>query len=96
MTNKQLFSIATVAKLTRFPYGEKKFFEWLRDHNYLLKNNEPAQFQIDRGWFVLTESKIYDQVPPRLVPTPKITIKGLAGLQRVIEKEFPICPCEET
>ena len=96
MHSQQLFSIATAAKLAGFPGGQRKFFDWLRTNNYLLRNNEPAQYQIDRGWFILTESKIYDQIPPRVVPTPKITIRGLAGLQRVIEQQFPICPpCEE-
>lgn len=88
MHNQQLFRVSTAAKLAGFPGGEKKFFEWLRTNHYLLTNNEPAQRQIDRGWFVLIETRIGDLI----VPTPKITIKGLAGLQKVIQEQFPVCP----
>ena len=94
MIKQQLFSIGTVAKMTDFPGGQKRMFIWLRDNGYLQRNNEPYQRFIDNGWMVLLESKIYHEDPPRIVPVPKVTIKGLAGLKRVIDEQFPVCaPC---
>lgn len=93
MKKQQLFSIAEVAKMTDFPRGEILFFEWLRANGFLLRNkNEPAQRYIDNGWMVLAESTIYSQDPPLIVPTPRITILGLAGLQKIIREQFPECP----
>lgn len=90
------FSIAEVAKLTRFPEGEHKLFEWLRKYGYLLKNNEPSQFQISRGWFVYTFKDIQLGNQQRGVPVSRVTIKGLAGLERVFERCFPFCkPCNQ-
>ena len=90
------FSIADVAKMTRFPGGEIKLFEWLRKHGYLLKNNQPSDFQIARGWFVYTNKDIQMGLHRRGVYVARVTIKGLAGLERVINKCFPICkPCDE-
>lgn len=90
------FSIAEVAKMTRFPEGELKLFEWLRKYGYLLKNNEPSQSQISRGWFVYTFKDIQLGNQQRGVPVSRVTIKGLAGLERVFEKYFPVCkPCNQ-
>lgn len=90
------FSIAEVAKMTRFPDGEIKLFEWLRKNKYLLKNNQPSDFQIARGWFVYTHKDIQKGTRRVGVPVARVTIKGLAGLERVINKCFPICkPCNE-
>ena len=93
---QQLFSIAEVAKMTDFEGGEILFFKWLRTNGYLLKNNQPSQYQINLGWMVLAESTIHSQVPPLIVLTPRITIQGLAGLKRAIDEQFPTCPpCED-
>ncbi|WP_026764449.1 phage antirepressor KilAC domain-containing protein [Sediminibacterium salmoneum] len=90
------FSIAEVAKMTRFPEGEHKLFEWLRKYGYLLKNNEPSQYQISRGWFVYTFKDIHLGNQQRGVPVSRVTIKGLAGLERVFERYFPVCkPCNQ-
>ena len=93
---QQLFSIAEVSKMTDFPSGEILFFKWLRANGFLLQNNQPSQSQINRGWMVLTESKIYNQDTPLILPTPRITIRGLAGLQKIIQEQIPECPpCED-
>ena len=90
------FSIVEVAKMTNFPGGEHQFFTWLRKYGYLLENNHPSQVQINRGWFVLV-SKVHNGVEiRRTIPVARVTLKGLAGLERVIKKAFPICPpCEK-
>lgn len=90
------FSIAEVAKMTRFPGGEHKLFEWLRRYGYLLKNNQPSQFQIDRKWMVYSDKHIRIGGYERGVPVSRVTIKGLAGLERVFNRYFPICkPCSD-
>jgi phage antirepressor YoqD-like protein len=86
------FSIAEVAKMTRFPDGEYKFFEWLRKHRFLLKNNQPSDFQIKLGWFVLESKKVGLGTHLREVPVSRVTSKGLAGLEKVINRCFPLCP----
>jgi phage antirepressor YoqD-like protein len=90
------FSIAEVAKMTNFPGGEHKFFAWLRKYGYLLENNQPSQVQMKRKWFVLESKVHYGIMVRRTIPVARVTIKGLAGLERVIKKAFPICPpCEK-
>jgi phage antirepressor YoqD-like protein len=90
------FSIAEVAKMTRFPGGEHKLFKWLRKYGYLLQSNHPSQYQIDRGWMVYSDKHIHMGSYQRGVPVTRVTIKGLAGLERVFERYFPICkPCKE-
>ena len=86
------FSIAEVAKMTNFPGGEHKFFAWLRKYGYLLENNQPSQVQINRGWFVLVSKVLNGIELRRTTPVARVSLKGLAGLERVIKKAFPICP----
>lgn len=86
------FSIAEVAKMTNFPGGEHKFFAWLRKYGYLLENNQPSQVQINRGWFVLVSKVQIGIETKRTFPVTRVTLTGLAGLERLIKKVFPICP----
>ncbi len=86
------FSVAEVAKMTRFPGGEHKFFEWLRNHRFLLKNNQPSDFQINRGWFVLQSKKVSLSSHLREIPVSRVTSRGLAGLEKAINRCFPLCP----
>lgn len=91
-----LFSIQETAKLTKFPGGEIKFFAWLRDKGYLLKDNQPAQKYRDVGWFELETATIRSMTPKMIVPVTKVTIKGLAALERIVRNEFPPCvPCKK-
>lgn len=90
------FSINEVAKITRFPGGGYKLFEWLRKQGYLLLNNQPSQFQIDRNWFTLVYNSSIKNPAQSAIPVTRVTTIGLAGLEKVINKQFPICkPCEE-
>jgi phage antirepressor YoqD-like protein len=89
------FSVSQTAKLTRFPGGEIKFFEWLRDNGYLISDNTPTQKYIDDEWFVTTKTTLYRLNPPLVVIVPRVTIKGLAALERRVRKQFPFCkPCK--
>lgn len=85
------FSINQTAKFVKFK-GRKLFFQWLKDKGYLLSNNDAAQKYIDMGWLVLTTKTIYKANPPIVVPVSRVTIKGLAALQKAVLKDFPPCP----
>jgi phage antirepressor YoqD-like protein len=87
-----LFSIQETAKLTKFPGGEIKFFRWLRDKGYLLKDNQPYQKYRDKEWFELETATIHKSNPKLVVLVTLVTIKGLAGLEKVVHKEFPCDP----
>jgi phage antirepressor YoqD-like protein len=88
------FSIEEVAKMSHFPGGEKKLFVWLRKYGYLLLNNYPSQPQIDREWFVLAKKNCDAEHKHIGILTPRVTSKGLAGLERIFKRAFPVCkPC---
>lgn len=53
ISNPQTLSIAEVAKLVDFPGGEIKFFIWLRENGYLLKDNTPAEKYRKCKWLKL-------------------------------------------
>ena len=82
------FSVRQVGKMIHHPIGEKKFFKWLREKGFLLANNEPAQKYIDIGLFVLIHRKLNVMNPPKIVLIPRVTIKGLAHLQKAVDKDF--------
>lgn len=89
-----LFSIQETAKLTKFPGGEIKFFKWLRDKGYLLKNNQPNQRYMDTGWFEMEKATIHKTNPKLIVLVTLVTIKGLAALEKIVQNDFPPCvPC---
>ena len=83
--------------MSNFPGGQKKLFEWLRNHKYLSKNNHPYQAQIDRGWFILAKKNGDAENQHIGIPTARVTSKGLAGLERIFMRVFPVCkPCSQT
>ena len=91
MSNRnKTFSVSQAAKLIRFSGGEKKFFIWLRQQAYLYHDNEPFQIYIDRGWFevVLTKKYLFNPHFPKMVT--RVTIKGLAGLEKAVKKYYII------
>jgi len=94
ISKEQTLSIAEVAKLVDFPGGEYKFFEWLRKNGYLLKNNTPAQTYRNCGWLKLEDANKQIGKKQTVLPVTRVTVKGLAGLDRAVKKAFPVCkPC---
>jgi phage antirepressor YoqD-like protein len=90
------FSVAQTAKVTRFPGGEIQFFAWLRLNGYLISDNTPAQKYLNVGWFEVKTTTLHRLNPPEVVLVTRVTIKGLAALERIVKAEFPICkPCKE-
>lgn len=87
----QTFSVSTVCKLVDFPGGEYKFFGWLRENGFLLQNNEPVQYYRDHGWLKLMDSNKSIPNSKTVIQVTRFTIKGLAGIDRVVKRHFPIC-----
>jgi phage antirepressor YoqD-like protein len=88
------YSVAQTGKATKFPGGEIQFFAWLRLKGYLISDNTPAQKYINAGWFEVKTTTLQQINPPQVVLVTRVTIKGLASLERIVRKEFPICePC---
>lgn len=77
-------SVGETAKLLRqngIDTGEKRFFKWLREHGYLIKNgcdrNLPTQKSMEMGLFEIKESTItLPDGRTRITGTPKVTGKG--------------------
>ena len=63
-----------------FNIGEKRIFSLLRDKKVLMKNNEPYQVYIDRGYFVVDEYSYETPYGIRLGHTTKITPAGQVWL----------------
>lgn len=89
------YSVAQTGKAAKFPGGEIQFFAWLRLKGYLISDNTPAQKYINAGWFEVTKTTLHRLSPPEVVLVTRVTIKGLAALERIVRAEFPICkPCK--
>lgn len=90
------FSLRQTAKLIGFPGGRNKFIKWLRENGYLLENNEPVQRYVDNGWLTYRLRPILTGRTSFEVTVTKATAKGLAGLERHVQRDFPICkPCPD-
>lgn len=92
----QTFSIEEAAKLTHFPGGEHKFYKWLRVKKFILANNFPSQRMIDLEYFKVFNN--LDNLTDHSYITygPRVKIKGLAYLSKLVAREFPPChPCAE-
>jgi len=95
--NINSFSVSETAKIIKFPGGEKKFFSWLRDNGYLMKNNEPYQRYINYGWFELVTKTIHTTNPKMVVPVTLVKLKGDSKLEKIIMEKFPPCiPCNQS
>ena len=93
---KNNFSIQQTAKIIGFPRGEKKFFQWLRDNKYLMRDNYPYQKYLDSGMFVMGQKKLKKLQPKIIVPVTRVTHLGVHSLERRVLKEFPPCvPCKQ-
>lgn len=95
-SKEQTLSIAEVCKLVDFPGGEYKFFNWLKENGYLLKDKTPAQKYRAIGWLKLVDSNKRLGKVQTIIPVCRVTVKGLAGLDKAVKKHFPLCkPCNE-
>lgn len=68
--------------------GEKRLYAWLREHGYLMKNNQPTQRYMERGLFEVTEG-VYQKPDgcPFVSLTTRITGKGQQYFINLFVKE---------
>lgn len=68
--------------------GEKRLYAWLREHGYLMKNNQPMQRYMERGLFEVTEG-VYQKPDgcPFVSLTTRITGKGQQYFINLFVKE---------
>lgn len=90
-TRDPLFSMKKVIPMIRYPYGRTTLFKWLRDKKILQSDNTPYRQYIDCGYFDY-QTRIVNKESGKSVIQPLVTLKGLAYLQKLVSKEFPICP----
>lgn len=95
--NQHTFSVSETAKHCRFPGGEKKFFQYLRDHAFLMnEKNEPYQKWLDMGLFIYTAVTLHKTKNKKVIMVPRVTIKGLEYLEKMVWNEFYKCkPCAD-
>ena len=69
----------TVAKLLDcYNLGRNRLFQFLRSLKILMKNNEPYQSYVDRGWFKIIVTEKGNQVVPQTVVYQK-------GIEKICE-----------
>lgn len=73
--------LAKLIKQNGHDIGQRRLFEWLREHDYLMKlgasRNMPTQKAMDRGLFEVKESTISNpDGTVRITKTTKVTGKG--------------------
>lgn len=87
MSHPEGFPVQTAVKMMNIGIGRNKFFQWLRDHNYVMSHpnphNEPNQKYIDRGWFI----PILTSPHGKLKPSTLITTKGMVKLKEAYLKD---------
>lgn len=83
--SKSSILVGEMAKILRqngVEIGEKRFFQWLRDHGYIISrhgtdHNMPTQYSMERGLFEVKETSIaHSSGTVTVSKTPKITGKG--------------------
>lgn len=83
-TSRTSILIGDLAKLicqNGVKIGQKRLFEWLRNHNYLIKSgssrNMPQQRYVEQGLFEIKESSVQNpDGSVRITKTTKVTGKG--------------------
>jgi anti-repressor protein len=79
-TSNTSILIGDLAKLLRqngVEIGQNRLFQWLRDNHYLMRDNMPTQYGMERGWFEVKERTVNNpDGSVRIAKTPKVTGKG--------------------
>ena len=79
-SSKQSILIGELAKLIKqngIDVGQNRLFKWLREHKYLMRNNEPTQKAMELKLFDVTERTINNpDGSVRITRTTKVTGKG--------------------
>ena len=80
--------VKTISREHNVVIGRTRAFKWLRDNGYLMKNNEPYQVYVDKGWFEVKVKNAQMGDVTRIVSTTFITPEGQIRLTPKIVKDF--------
>lgn len=82
--------MTAVAKALNYKgYGRNKIFDFLRNNNIVMQNNEPYQAYVDRGYFKIIEQKV--DLPYGDVMINRKTVvsqKGLDFIRKALDEYF--------
>ena len=79
-----------------FPGGTVRLFRWLRAKKILQVDNTPYRRFIENKMFTYKSIQVPGKTSTQNVVQPMVTLKGLAYLQKLANKDFPACPpCDE-
>ena len=69
--------LAKLIKQNGVEIGQNRLFKWLRENGFLMRDNMPTQYAMERGLFVVTERTINSpDGSVRITRTTKVTGKG--------------------
>ena len=69
--------LAKLIKQNGVEIGQTRLFKWLRENGFLMRDNMPTQYAMERGLFVVTERTINNpDGSVRITRTTKVTGKG--------------------
>ena len=88
----QSFTMKQALPMLPFPGGTIRLFKWMRSKKILQSDNTPYRRFIENGMFTYRSVQVPGKTAPKNVTQPMVTLKGLAYLQKLVSKEFPICP----
>lgn len=71
--------LAKLIKQNGVEIGQNRLFKWMRENGFLMRDNMPTQYAMERGLFVVTERTINNpDGSVRITRTTKVTGKGQA------------------
>lgn len=69
--------LAKLIKQNGVAIGQNRLFKWMRENGFLMRDNIPTQYAMERGLFVVTERTINNpDGSVRITRTTKVTGKG--------------------
>jgi prophage antirepressor-like protein len=83
--SRETISIGESAKVLNMGIGQNNLFKILREKKILMKNNQPYQEFIDRGYFRTIEQKYTVREETRISIKTVVYQKGLAFIRKTIE-----------
>lgn len=89
--SSNLIDMGKMAKLLKDEHikiGRNRLFEWLRNHEILMRNNIPYQRYIDGGYFQVKESTYETPYGTKTQQTTFVTGKGQIYITEKLRKEF--------
>lgn len=88
-----MVDMKTMAKLLNqenegLNFGRNKLFAWLREHNYLMKDNTPYQRYVKLGIFKVSEEEIDTMNGKKMCTKTYVTGKGQLYLDKKIKEYY--------